>query len=149
MPTLLAKIADKLRLPYDWSRIRRAEVIEFLSRRQPLTHEEWQRRFAPDVPIDFVCWFRDTCSRRFEFDLSAALPDDRLIEDLGLYRATWPDVDVDILEDFGSRFRVKAPSDEELTRILTFGEFFRAFWKYAQKYWVYTPRHAAFKSTKD
>ena len=131
MLTLLAKIADKLRLRYDWSRIRRAEVIEFLSQRQPLTHEEWQRRFAPDIPLDFVCWFRDTYSRYFEFDLSAALPDDRLVEDLGMYRATWPDVDWDIMEDYEDRFRVKLPSGG--TPSITFGDALRTLWKYAHK----------------
>ena len=132
MPTLLAKIADRMRLPYSWSRIRRAEVIEFLSRRQPLTHEEWQQRFAPDIPLDFVCWFRDACSRYFEFDLSAALPSDRLIEDLGMFDATWPDVSWDILEDFGTKFRAEIPEDEP--RVLTFGDFLHILWKYAHKH---------------
>jgi len=133
MPTLFAKIVDRLRLRYDWSRIRRAEVVDFLSQRQPLAHTEWQRRFAPDIPLDFVCWFRDTCSRCFEFDLSAALPDDRLVEDLGMGRATWPDVDWDILEDYEGRFGAKIPSEEQPS-IVTFGDFLRTLWKYAQKH---------------
>jgi hypothetical protein len=131
MPNLLAKIADRLRTPYSWSRVRRAEVVELLSQRQPMSHEEWQRRFAPDIPLDFVCWFRDTCSRYFEFDLSAALPSDRLIEDLGMFHATWPDADWDILEDYGSKYGAKIPKDEP--RILTFGDFLHTLWKYAQK----------------
>jgi len=131
MPRLLAKIADKLRPPYDWSRIRRAEIVEFLARRQTFTHDEWQRRFAPDIPLEFVCWFRDTCSRCFEFDLSAALPDDRLAEDLGMYCATWPDVDLDILEDYEDRFGAKIPSGESPS--ITFGDALRTLWKYAHK----------------
>jgi hypothetical protein len=132
MGSLLAKIADKLRTPYSWSRTRRAEVVEFLSRRQPLTHEDWQRRFAPDIPLDFVRWFRDACSRYFEFDLSAALPEDRLIEDLGLFYATWPDVDWDIFEDFEDKFGAERPRDPQ-PQILTFGDFLRRLWNYAQK----------------
>ena len=131
MPNLLDKIVDRMRTRYSWSRVRRAEVVEFLSRRQPMSHEEWQRRFALDIPLDFIYWFRNTCSRYFEFDLSAALPDDRLIEDLGMFHATWPDVDVDVLEDFGSKFRAKIPEDEP--RVLTFGDFLRTLWKYAHK----------------
>jgi hypothetical protein len=130
MHKFFLKIADKLRMPYDWSRIRRAEVVHILSQRQPLTHEEWQRRYAPEIPLEFVSWFRDTCSRYFEFDLSAALPEDRLVEDLGMYRATWPDVDWDILEDYGSRFK-SGISSEEQPSIKTFGGLLRALWSHA------------------
>lgn len=132
MGSLLAKIAAKLPTFYRWSRTRRAEVVEFLSRRQPLTHEEWQRRFAPDIPLDFVRWFRDACSRYFEFDLSAALPEDRLIEDLGLFYATWPDVDWDIFEDFETKFGAERPRETQ-PQIVTFGDFLRRLWNCAQK----------------
>lgn len=132
MGKFLVKIADKLRMPYDPSPLRRDEVIRFLSQRPTLSHEEWHRRFAPEVPLGFVRWFRETCSRYFEYDLSAALPDDRLIEDLGLYDATFGDVDMDILEDYGARYRATIPDDEQ-TRISTFGQLLRTLWFYARK----------------
>jgi hypothetical protein len=83
MHPFFLKIADKLRMPCDPSPQRRDEVIRFLSERKPLLHEEWQRRFASDIPLEFVSWFREACSECFEYDLSTALPDDRLVEDLG------------------------------------------------------------------
>ncbi len=132
MNNLLLKIADKLRVPYDPSPLRRDEVVRFLSQRPALSHEEWHRRFAPDIPLDFVSWFRDTCSKYFEYDLSAALPDDRWVEDLGLYDATFGDVDMDILEDYEARYGAKLPDDGH-TCFPTFGQFLRALWLYAQK----------------
>lgn len=48
-----------------------------------------------------------------------------------MYRATWPDVDWDILEDYEDRYNGKIP-DEHQPRILTFGDFIRALWKYAK-----------------
>ena len=97
MDKFFLKIADKLRMPYDPSPLRRDEVVRFLSERPSLSHEEWQRRFAPKIPLDFVSWFRDMCSKNFELDLSAVLPSDRLFEDLGLHDATWGDVALDIV----------------------------------------------------
>jgi hypothetical protein len=83
------------------------------------------------IPLEFVTWFRETCSRYFEFDLSAALPDDRLVEDLGMFDATWGDVDLDILEDYekhyGTAFPRKRPQP-----IKTFGQFLDALWSHAQ-----------------
>ena len=126
------KIADKLRMPYDPSPLRRDEVLCFLSQRPALSHEEWHLRFAPDIPLDFVRWFRDVCSQYFEYDLSAALPDDRLIEDLGMYDATFSDVDMDILEDYEARYGPKIPDDAQ-TRITTFGQFLETLWLYAKQ----------------
>jgi hypothetical protein len=84
---------------------RRQEVVRFLPDRPALTHEEWHRRFAADwgIPLEFVRWFRNCCSRKFECDLSAALPGDRLIEDLGMCVATWGNVEWEIWEDCGGR----------------------------------------------
>ena len=93
---------------------------------------EWHRRFAPDIPLDFVRWFRDACSQHFEYALSAALPDDRLVEDLGMYDATFSDVDMDILEDYEARYRARIPDDGQ-THITTFGQFLRTLWLYAQQ----------------
>jgi hypothetical protein len=132
MHRFFLKIADKLRMPYDPSPLRRDEVVRFLSVRSSLSHEEWQHRFAPDVPLDFVRWFRDACSEYFEYDLSAALPDDRLVEDLAMYDATFGDVDMDILEDYEARYHAKIPDDDQ-TRITTFGQFLRTLWLYAQQ----------------
>jgi hypothetical protein len=132
MHSFFLKIADRMRMPHDPSPLRRDEVVRFLSPRPLHSHEEWQHRFAPDIPLDFVRWFRDTCSQYFEYDLSAALPDDRLIEDLGMYDATFGDVDMDILEDYEARYHAKIPDDGQ-TRIMTFGQFLRTLWLYAQQ----------------
>ena len=135
MLKVFQKIADVLRPRYDPNPRRRDEVVRFLAQRPVLTHEEWHRLFTADrgIPLDFVRWFRDTCSKYFEYDLSAALPDDRLVEDLGMYDATWGDVDWDILEDYESRYDAKIPSDEQ-PRIKTFGQFLEELWSHAQKH---------------
>jgi hypothetical protein len=132
MHRLYLKIADKLRMPYDPSPLRRDEVIRFLSARPPLSNEQWQCRFAPDIPLDFVSWFRDMCSKNFEFDLSAALPEDRLVEDLGMFDATFSDVDMDILEDFEARYHARIPDDGQ-PRITTLGQLLRKLWLHAQQ----------------
>src|SRR4051812_32839975 len=132
MQRFFVKIGDKLRMRYDPSPLRRDEVRRFLSERPSLAHGEWQQRFAPDVPLDFVRWFRDACSEYFEYDLSAALPDDRLVEDLGMYDATFSDVDMDILEEYEARYHATIPGDEQ-TRIRTFGQFLRSLWLHAQQ----------------
>ena len=132
MHKLFLKIADKLRTPYDPSPLRRDEVVRFLAQRPTLTHEEWRRQFATGIPLDFVRWFRDACSQYFEFDLSAAVPDDRLIEDLGMYDATFGDIDMDILEDYEARYSAKIP-DDCLMRITTYGQFLQTLWFYAPK----------------
>jgi hypothetical protein len=134
MRDLLLKIADRVRMPYHPSPLRRDEVVRFLSQRPSLSHDEWHRRFgaARGVPLDFVDWFRNMCSKNFEFDLSAALPDDRLFEDLGLHDATWGDVGLDIVEDFEERFSVKLPV-EVSPRITTFGQLMEFLWTYAQE----------------
>jgi hypothetical protein len=132
MHKLLLKIADKLRMPYDPSPLRRDAVVGFLSQRPSLSHEEWHRRFAPDIPLEFVSWFRDACSEYFEYDLSAALPEDRLVEDLGMYDATFSDVDMDILEDYEAHYHTKLPASGE-PQVQTFGQFLGTLWKYAHK----------------
>jgi hypothetical protein len=110
---------------------RREEVVGFLAKRPTLSHEEWHCRYAADIPLDFVSWFRDACSKYFEYDLSAALPEDRLLEDLGMYKATWGDVDWDILEDYESRYGAKIPTDAQ-SRITTFGRFLDELWSHAK-----------------
>jgi hypothetical protein len=131
MHKFFLKIVDKVRMPYDPSPLRRDEVVRFLSERPTLSHEDWQRRFTPDIPLDFVRWFRDACSQYFEYDLSAALPDDKLVEELGMYDATFSDVDMDILEDYEARYHAKIPDDGQ-TRITTFGQLLQTLWLPAQ-----------------
>lgn len=125
MLKFLQKIRNAIRSPYDPNPHRRAEVVQFLAQRHSRSHEEWQREFAPDIPFSFVAWYRDTCSKYFDYNLSAALPSDRLVEDLGFSDATWSDADWDIVEDFEAKFRCNRP---RLDRIITFGEFLDALW---------------------
>jgi len=133
MHKLFLNILDKLRMPYDPSPLRREEVIRFLSQRPTLSHEEWHSRFAPDISVEFVRWFRDACSQYFEYDLAAALPEDRLVEDLGMYDATFSDVDMDLFEDYEARYHTTVPvPDDGQARITTFGEFLKTLWLHAQ-----------------
>jgi hypothetical protein len=130
MLKFIKKIRDAMRSPYDPNPDRRKEVICFLAQRPSRSHEEWQREFVPDIPLSFVAWYRDTCSKYFEYDLSAALPDDRLVEDLGFYDATWSDADWDILEDYEGEFGCERPPLEHVT---TFGQFIDALWSHTHK----------------
>jgi hypothetical protein len=109
--------------------VRRAEVVENLAKRPSLSHEDWHRRYgeANGISLEFVRWFRDTCSRSFEYDLSAALLEDDLVKDLGMFEATWGDVDWDILEEFEKQFGKKFVADKQKP-IKTFGEFLQALW---------------------
>jgi hypothetical protein len=125
MLKFLQKVRDAIRSPYDPNPHRRAEVVQFLAQRASRSHEQWRHEFAPDIPISFVAWYRDTCSKYFGYDLSAALPSDRLVEDLGFGEATWSDADWDIVEDFEAEFDCKRP---RLDHITTFGEFLAALW---------------------
>ncbi len=128
MLEFLKKVRDAMRLLYDPNPHRRAEVVRLLGQRTSRSHEEWQREFASDIPLSFVAWYRDTCSKYFEYDLSAALPDDRLVEDLGFFDATWNDADWDILEDYEVQFGCNRPL---LDHVTTFGQFIQALWSNA------------------
>jgi hypothetical protein len=116
-----------VRPPYDPNPHRRAEVVRFLAERPSRSHEEWHRDFASSsgIPLSFVVWYRDACSKCFGYDLSAALPDDRLVEDLGLFDATWSDADWDLLEDYEAQFGCKPPP---LEHVQTFGQFIEALY---------------------
>ena len=132
---LLQKVGRYLYIyddPYSPNSKRRAEVIEQLSQRPSLSHEEWHARFAAPkgIPLKFVAWFRDTCSKYFEYDLSGALPDDRLIEDLGLFEATWGDTDWDILEEYEGEFSCKRPQSGDMK---TFGALLEGLWTHAKQ----------------
>ena len=128
----LKEVLDQLKR-VQWngpSKHRRAEAQRLLERRPTLSNEEWHRRYAAphSIPLSFVAWYRDTCSKYFEFDLSAALPTDRLVEDLGAGDATWCDVDLDIAEEFKGEFNVPWP---DTTGVLTFGDLFGRLWSAA------------------
>jgi hypothetical protein len=130
---LLDKLADALRSPYDPNPTRRAAVTKFLSGRTPLTDAEWHSRFAASegIPLEFVVWFREMCSKNFEFDLSGALPDDKLREDLGMNEATWGDTSWDLIEDYEEHFGVKLP-DRVVPPVTTFGQLLKLFWENAR-----------------
>ena len=130
MIKFLQKVRDAVRTPYDPNPHRREEVVRFLAQRFVRSHEEWHRDFAAahGIPLSFVTWYRGTCSKHFGYDLSAALPDDRLVEDLGLFDATWSDADWDIIEDYEAQFGCKQPP---LEHVATFGQFIEALWSAA------------------
>ena len=132
MSKFLKKLKDVLRSPYAPNPHRRKEVVHNLAQRDSLTNEEWHHQFAEPlgIPLSFVAWYRDTCSEYFGYDLSAALPNDKLIDDLGLFEATWGDSDWDILEDYEAQFKCKRPLLEDAT---TFGQFLEQLWVNAQK----------------
>ena len=135
MHKILLKLADAFRTRYDPSPLRRAEVIRLLAQRPPLSHEEWHRRFAGTggIPLQFIVWFRDTCSRCFGYDLSGALPEDRLVDDLGARDATWGDLDLDLLQEYQDYYGTPFPT-EERTEIITFGELLNALWSHAREH---------------
>jgi len=130
MIELFQRIADAIRSPYAPDPHRRKEILEVLSRRPALSNAEWHNRYtqAYKIPIEFTSWYRETCSKCFEYDLSGALPDDRLVDDLGLYDATWGDTDWDILEECGIDLE-----DEGLKDIQTFGELLNYAWEKTQE----------------
>lgn len=131
MLKLLKKIRDSVLGAYSPNPYRRKEVVHFLSQRPPLTHDEWHRQFAAaqGIPLSFVAWYRDTCSKYFEYDLSGALPDDKLVDDLGFTKATWSDADWDIFEDFEFKYGCELPS---LENIETFGQLMESLWLQAR-----------------
>ena len=133
MLKFLQKVRDAVMSPYDPNPHRRAGMVRFLAQRASRSHEEWHREFADarGIPLSFVVWYRDTCSKYFGYDLSAALPDDRLIEDLGFFDATWSDADWDILEGYDAEFGCKRPPLEHVT---TFGQFLEALWSHAHEH---------------
>ncbi|MBM3881208.1 MAG: hypothetical protein FJ387_16045 [Verrucomicrobia bacterium] len=133
MRKLIQRLTGKVRRQKEPDpEVRRAEVMDFLGRRPSFDHREWQERFAPEIPVEFVAWYRETCSRCFGYDLSGARPEDQLTDDLGMYRATFSDIDMDILEDYESRFGAQLPPEEQL-EIGTFGDFLEKLWRHAQE----------------
>jgi hypothetical protein len=128
--------------PYAPDKQRRAQIIRQLSQRASLSNEEWHRKFADakSIPLSFVSWFRDTCSKYFEYDLSAALPEDRLVEDLGLFEATWGDTDWDIFEEYAGNFGCNWPKCEGMQTVArsvhtkTLGTFLETLWAHAQQH---------------
>jgi len=128
MLKFLQKVRDAMRSSYRPNPCRREQVVQFLAQRPSRSHEEWRRDFAPEIPLSFIAWYRETCSKCFGYDLSAALPDDRLVEDLGFSDATWSDADWDLLEDFEGQFGCKRPA---LAHVTTFGQFLEALWSHA------------------
>jgi hypothetical protein len=137
-----------LQNPYAPDKKRRDEIVRQLSQRESLSNEEWHRRFAEakNIPLSFVSWFRDTCSRYFEYDLPAALPEDRLVEDLGLFEATWGDTDWDILEEYAGEFGCDWPKCEDMKTIAKFGDM-KTFGKLLETLWAHTQQHAAVKQS--
>jgi hypothetical protein len=123
-------IANVFRNTYDPDKAVRSKVICDLADRPSMSDQEWHTRFASahGIPLSFVIWFRKVCSDSFGYDLSAALPDDRLIEDLGLFGGTWDDVDLDILEDYEFKFGLDL-QDDALREVETFGEFILSLWE--------------------
>jgi len=79
---------------------RRREIIQMLSQRPVLSDEDWHQRFylGTNIPLTFTAWVRKALSTYLGYDLTRAVPGDRLVQDLGLFEATWDDTDWDIFE---------------------------------------------------
>ena len=109
---------------------RRREVKQMLSQRPVLSDEDWHQRFYSEtsIPLTFTTWVRKVLSKYFRYDLSKAVPDDLLVQDLGLYEATWSDTDWDIFEDFQATFDADLPHQDDLEKIVTLDDFIRIFW---------------------
>jgi len=108
---------------------RRREVIRMLSQRPVLSDEDWHQRFYSEttIPLTFTTWVRKALSKYFGYDLSRAVPDDRLVRDLGLYEATWDDTHWDIFEDFQGTFDTDLPPQDDLEKVVTLDDFIRIF----------------------
>jgi hypothetical protein len=109
---------------------RRREVIQMLSQRPALSDEDWHQRFYSEttIPLTFTTWVRKTLSKYFGYDVSRAVPDDRLVQDLGLFEATWDDTDWDIFEDFQGTLDADLLHQDYLEKIVTLDDFIRIFW---------------------
>jgi len=94
----------------------RKEVVTSISSRPILSDSQWKAKFYPtaDIPESFITWFRQSISNCWGFDLSQAVPTDRLAEDLGLGTATWNDTYLDIVEDLMDTYKVSMPESREL-----------------------------------
>ena len=116
---------------YDPSDKEKLLAEAYLRARSSLGDKEWYKTNIPDsdIPEDFVSWFRATCSQCFGYDLEKATVTDELIKDLRMFKGTWGDVDMDVLEAFEERFMIEPPTDAELKSVLTFGDFLRVLWK--------------------
>ena len=121
MRNLIAKMRDLLRPGYDPDPTRRLEVIALLAERKPMSDSDWLRQLdVSGIPSEFVASFRVRCSEAFGYQLDAALPGDRLVDDLGLYSATWSDTDMDILEAFD--IQMKSVPEDRLQQTETMGQ---------------------------
>jgi hypothetical protein len=117
-------------------RAARRSIKAKLAVRPNLSDTEWASRLEPAVavPAAFVGWFRRSASRAFGFDLSAALPSDRLMEDLGLYEATWSDAEMDVDVDVECDFNVQIPDDSARRKaIQTLGAWAEYYWDHISR----------------
>jgi hypothetical protein len=115
---------------YGPSSKRRREVIQMLSQRPALSDEDWHQQFYSEtnIPSTFTAWVRKAFSTYFGYDLTRAVPGDRLTQDLGLFEATWGDTDWDIFEEFQAVFDADLPNQDDLDKIVTLDDFIRIFW---------------------
>lgn len=109
---------------------KRREVIQMLSQRPVLSDEDWHQRFYSEtsIPTTFTARVRKVLSTYFGYDLTRAVPGDRLVRDLGLFEATWDDTDRDIFEEFQVTFDADLPRQDDLDKIVTLDDFIRIFW---------------------
>jgi hypothetical protein len=115
----------------------REEVVTRLASRPILSDSQWKEEFYPtaEIPESFITWFRQSISKCWGFDLSQAIPTDRLVEDLGLGTATWNDTYLDIVEDLMDAYEVSMPESRGLLdkSITTLDDMFHLFWKHASR----------------
>ncbi|MAG55634.1 MAG: hypothetical protein CMJ83_05015 [Planctomycetes bacterium] len=119
---------------------RRYEVSVRLAQLPSLSDAEWitQRSGSTPIPPAFVSWFRKCLEECFEFNLSAAAPDCRLVEDLGMFDATWSDVTWDIDDAFESAFGfqiVHATGDDD-PDIETLEDYLCYLWRAVAPVWT-------------
>jgi hypothetical protein len=115
----------------------REEVVTRLASRPILSDSQWKAEFYPtaEIPESFITWFRQSISKCWGFDLSQAVPTDRLVENLGLGTATWNDTYLDIVEDLMDAYEVTMPESQGLLdkSITTLDDMFHLFWEYASR----------------
>jgi hypothetical protein len=115
----------------------REEVVTRLASRPILSDSQWKAEFYPtaEIPESFITWFRQSISKGWGFDLSQAVPTDRLVEDLGLGTATWNDTYLDIVEDLMDAYEVTMPDSKGLLdkSISTLDDMLQLFWEHASR----------------
>jgi len=86
---------------------RACEKLEsLLATREDLANEVWSESFCKDreVRADVLAFLYEFFANPLKIPFGKLRPDDRLIEDIQMWKATWNDWDFDLVENFEDAF---------------------------------------------